>query len=228
MTESQTYSSALFLSFKEIEGESYRSILRFVEDHSSDISLLPVREYFELQYAYVAALFETGGYRRVVELTQRLLEMSIAHDIRDVEGEDAFRALLFRRASSLFHLMRYKECLHVCDQLIRIQPDFAAASLLYEKAMYQRPNRWISSARALSVSLFLLAAVLIASEVLLLDSLFDGDIDSRFIWVRNGCFILGWVLLLCGDLGHRTWAWLRVRRRVKRYTRRRRQQRRMV
>ncbi len=217
MSESQTNTSPLYRSFKLIEGESYRSILRFVEDHSTDISLLPIREYFELQYAYVAALFETGGHARVVELTHELLELSIVHSLIHVDGEDAFRTLLFRRASSLFHLMRYEQCLHVCDQLIRLHPDFAAATLLYEKALYQRPNKWVTRARAFSVFLFLAAATLIAAEVLVLDYILDTKVDRNFAHLRNGCFIIGWCLLLFGDIGHRSWAWLRVKSRANQY-----------
>ncbi len=106
----------LFRTFKEIEADGSRSVLRFVEEHARDISMLPVREYFGLQYAYCAALFETGNYRLVVDGTEELLELSIVHNLDEVDGEDAFRTLLDRRASSLFHLMRYDECIHICDQ----------------------------------------------------------------------------------------------------------------
>lgn len=214
--QQQTYGSSLYESFKAIDVDSYRSILRFVEDHSRDISRLPVAEYFSLQFAYVAALYETGAYRRVIELSDELLELSIVHNLDVVDGEDAFRVLLFRRASSLFYLMRYDECLRVTDQLLRLHPGFAAAALLYEKALYQRPNPWISRGRALSVALFLLAAGLIAAEVLVVRHFFEAW-AAGFGHARNACFIVGWVLLLGGDVGHRSWAWATVKRRRSRY-----------
>ena len=216
MSESQTYENSLYASFKAIDVGSYRSILRFVEDHSRDIGLLPVAEYFSLQFAYVAALYETGAYARVVDLSDELLELSIVHNLVTVDGEDAFRVLLFRRASALFYLMRYDECVRVTDQLLRIHPGFTAAALLYEKALYQRPNRWISRGRALSVTLFLVAAVLIAAEVLVVHHFFE-PWSAAFGHARNACFILGWALLLGGDVGHRSWAWTTVRRRRGRY-----------
>ena len=220
MRSQQTFESPLYRSFKAIEGDSYRSILRFVEDHSTDISQLPVPEYFDLQYAYVAALYETAGYQRVVDLTHELLELSIAHDLREVGGEDAYRSLLFRRASSLFRLARFGECAHVTDQLLRLYPNFRAASLLYEKALYQKPNAWLARARALSVVLFLAAAAVIAAELLVVRHLLPDHTE----WVeltRNLCFLLGWVLLLGADLGHRAVAYLAVRRRRARAQRRR-------
>ena len=222
MPREQLYESNLYRSFKEIGPDRYRSILRFVEDHSRDIGLLPVREYFDLQYAYAAALYETGAYARVVDLTGELLELSIVHDIREVDHEDAYRALLFRRASSLFRLMRYRECAELCDQTLRLYPDFVAASVLYEKALYQRRNPWIERGRALSVVLFLTAASLIAFEVLVVHQLLDEWWVDGFSVVRTSCFVVGWALLLGGDVGHRAWAWWRVRRRRERYVERRR------
>ena len=220
-TASIQYVSSLFQSFKEIEPDGYRSILRFVEDHSTDISMLPVQEYFALQYAYAAALFETGGYQRVVALSDELLELSIVHSLQEVDGEDAYRALLYRRASSLLHLMRYDECIYVCDQLLRLHPTFTAAGILYEKALYQRPNALITRGRALSVVLFLLAASLIAFEVLVAEYFFGDRLDPYLGYVRNGSLFLGWSLLLFGDIAHRGFAWWRVRLRKVRYATRR-------
>ena len=222
MSESPSYATShLYQSFKAIGPESYRSILRFVEDHSTDISMLPVREYFDLQYGYVAALFETGGYERVVDLTEELLELSIVHNIVEVEGEDAFRCLLYRRANALFHLMQYTESVRICDQLLRLHPNFEPGRNLYEKALYQRPNGWISKARALSVVLFLLAAALIAMEVLVIHNFFDVWSEG-FELTRNVSFVVGWSMLLGGDVTHRSWAWWRVRRRQRQYAQKRR------
>lgn len=217
MTNSQLKTSNLFSSFKEIEASGSRSVLRFVEEHARDISMLPVREYFDLQYAYCSALFETGNYRHVIECTVELLELSIVHNLDKVDGEDAFRTLLYRRASSLFHLMQYEECIHVCDQLLRLHPQFVEAGQLYEKALYQKPIPWIARARALSVALFLFAAALIAFEVLVISQFAEASWRTGFEYFRNGCFLFGWLLLLGGDIGHRTWAWSRVKHRRMKY-----------
>ena len=70
------------------------------------------------------------------------------------------------------------------------------------------------------VSFFLAAALIIAVEVLLVRNLFPDWADAVEA-VRNGCFLVGWSLLLGGDIGHRVWAWAAVRRRRQRYLRRR-------
>lgn len=215
------HDSQLYRSFKAIEADSYRSILRFVESHTDELHLLSAREYFDLQYAYVAALYETGAYDRVVARTARLLELAIEHLIVTVDGEDAYRALLFRRAHGLFHLMRYGECLRVCDQTLRLYPDDKAVAHLYERALYQRPSAWVSRARATSVTLFLGAALLIAGEVLVVQH-FLSDWAGAIMWVRNVCFVAGWLLLLGGDIAHRAWAWGRVARARRGYAVRRR------
>ncbi len=220
MSETTTYTSQLYRTFKEIDADSYRTILRFVEDHSSDIPHLELREYFDLKYAYVAALYETEGFAEVVTLSDELLALVISEDLRWVGHEDAYRALLFRRAGSLYHLMRYEECVFVCDQLLRLYPHFNQAAMLLEKALYQRPNAWVSRGRALSIVLFLAAACIIAVEVLVVRNFFAVHADAIEV-VRNACFLVGWSLLLGGDIGHRTWAWAAVRRRSSRYAQRR-------
>lgn len=221
MAELPLYESQLYRSFKAIESDSYRSILRFIENHTAELGKLAVAEYFDLQYAYVAALYETGAYARVVVETTELLELAITHNFRTVDGEDAFRMLLFRRANSLFHLMSYDEAERVVDQLLRLHPDYTVARQLYERIIYQRPNKWIGRGRATSVGLFLVSAVLIALEVLVIVHFFP-ERAAAIMQVRNACFLLGWVLLLGGDLVHRSWAWGKVARAARRYQARRR------
>ena len=206
MSQQPRYESPLFRSFKAIEADSYRTILRFVEDHLPDISLLPVEEYFSLQYAYVAALYETGAYEKVLQLSQQLLELCIIHNIYEVESEDVFRVLLLRRASACFYLMEYEQSAKLCDELLRLHPDCKEATVLYERALYQMPNGWVSRSRATSVALFLLAAFLIALEVLVVQT-FWPDYSTPLMWVRNLSFLFGWLLLLGGDIIHRSWAW---------------------
>ncbi len=220
MSNSPTQDSHLYRSFKAIEADSYRSILRFVENHTEELHLLSVREYFDLQYAYVAALFETGAYDRVVAQTTSLLELAIEESITVVDGEDVYRALLFRRAHGLFYLSRYEESIAVCDQMLRLYPTDKAVSHLYERGLYQRPNAWVSRVRALSVLLFLTAASLIAIEVLIVQHFFD-DFTGAVMQIRNVSFVAGWLLLLGGDLVHRGWAWGKVMGAKRVYVRRR-------
>ena len=220
MSELPLSESQLYRSFKAIESDSYRSILRFIENHTAELGQLPVREYFDLQYVYVAALYETGAYERVVAGTQELLELAIVHDLREVDGEDAYRALLYRRATSLTHLLDFAGAARVIDQLLRLYPDHAPARQLYERILYQRPNVWIGRLRAASVVLFLVSAALIALEVLVVVHFF-AEWAGGVTDVRNVCFVSGWVLLLGGDLVHRAWAWARVARAARGYRQRR-------
>ncbi len=220
MSTTPTHDSHLYRSFKAIEADSYRSILRFVENHTDELHLLSVREYFDLRYAYVAALFETGAYDQVVDQTRGLLELAIEHSITSVDGEDAYRTLLFRRAHGLFYLMRYRESLAVCDQMLRLYPHDKAVAHLFERGFYQRANVWVSRVRALSVLLFLLAASLIAIEVLIAQHFFEDSVET-VMSIRNVSFVAGWLLLLGGDLVHRGWAWSKVARARRTYAKKR-------
>lgn len=220
MSELPTYDNHLYRSFKAIESDSYRSILRFIENHSAELGQLPLRQYFDLQYAYIAALCETGAYDRVVEASTELLELSIQHNITSLDGEDVYRTLLYRRANGLFHLMRFGESLIVCDQLLRLYPDYSLARHLMERTLYQRPNRCISRLRATSVVLFLIAAALIAIEMLVIVN-FLPEQTEEVMFARNLSFVGGWTLLLGGDILHRSWAWLRTSNARRRYKKRR-------
>lgn len=220
MSSSPTHDSQLYRSFKAIEADSYRSIMRFVENHTDELHLLTTYEYFSLQYAYAAALHETGAYDRVVAQTETLLELSIVHDIQTIDGEDVYRTLLIRRAHGMFYLGQHDACLNVCDQALRLYPGDKFVAHLYERALYQRPNRWISRTRALSVLLFLTAAILIAAEVLVIQHFYAQHV-AAVMMVRNVAFVAGWLLLLGGDIVHRAWAWGCVFGSRRRYARRR-------
>lgn len=206
----QPSATPLYRSFRELRSASFRTVMRFVEDHTRDISLLPVHEYFALQYGYVAALHQAGHHARVAELTEELLEVSIVHNLREVDGEQAFEVLLYRRADAFFHLAEYRAATHVATELVRLQPDDPEAVSLLERTLYQRYNPWVARLRQLSVVLFLVAASLIAFEVLVIHNFFSGWSDG-FELARNVSFVVGWSVLLGADVGHRSWAWWRVR-----------------
>ena len=220
MTNASTPTSKLFRSFRLISATGHRSVIRFVEDHLADIHELPVREYFELRYWHLAALYEVGDYQAVLDVSTELLELSILEDIRTVEEEDAYRTVLFRRASALYKSAQYAAAAQLCEQIVRLYPQFRAAALLYERALYQQPNPRVRMGRAACIVLFLSAAALTALELLVVDYFFEQHL-SFVVLLRNVVFALGWLLMLVGDVGYRAYAWLRVRTTVMAATRRR-------
>jgi len=196
------YPSQLYRDFMEIDPGSYHQISRFVESHEEDLEYVDDEERFELLEGYVTALFEVGAYRKHLRQIDRVIEEIMQHNIRFFRGEDIFQKMLFRKAASHFQLMEYKEAEFVLMELLRINPAYADAAQFLKKCRRSQRPRLLRQSKALSVLLFLLAALVIAAEVLVVRNFYPEQVD----WVEATRLALmggGLLVLFGGDLIHR-------------------------
>ncbi|MEL6925914.1 MAG: hypothetical protein AAFO94_17865 [Bacteroidota bacterium] len=189
----------MYLSFKEIEGREFREIVRYYEDHLFQIKQLEFEEYFELQVAYLNALFEIGAYRKYLDLVEKSIEATILHNIKYHKGEDIFQKLLFKKAASFYHLMEYKRSEHVLRELVKMNPHDEAVILLLKKTLRKSKVNLVKRTRAVSIFLFLLTAVVICVELLFVRN-FIAQYTPQAELLRNGIFALGCLILMSGDL----------------------------
>jgi len=194
-----TQHSRVYLSFKEIEGREFREIVRYYEDHLFQIKQLEFEEYFELQVAYLNALFEIGAYNKYLELVEKSIEATILHNIKYHKGEDIFQKLLFKKAASYYNLMQFKRAEYVLCELINMNPHDEAVIILLKKTLRKNNLNLVKRTRAVSICLFLLSALVICVELIFVRSFFD-EYTSRVELFRNGLFALGCLILVSGDL----------------------------
>lgn len=212
MSSSSTSNPTLHELFQEIGTKEYRSVIRFFEDYEESLQRLPLDEYFEILVAYAEALFETASYEKHLQTASYAIELSVIHNIKIHKGYNIFQQLLFKKAASHFYLQEYAQSEHILRELIKICPSEDLYSRFLIKVLRKRTPTHVHTTRAVSVSLFILSAVIICVEILAVRPFFS-TFTSTIEFIRNAIFFLGWVVLLGGDGVN----YLRMHREVKQF-----------
>ena len=202
MSISDSTQSDLYLHFKEIRSDEYRSIIRFFETHEPQINELAFREYFELKAAYMLSLYQTGSYNAYIRQVDHLIEDTIFYNIKIFQGRDIFQELLFKKACSHFNLREYVQARHILHELIKIAPDNELYLKTLRRLLSSKKPAYVRHTRAGSVLIFMLTTLIIAVEILVVRNFWPEYISTveRF---RNLLFGLGITTLIGGDLFHR-------------------------
>lgn len=202
MNYSKTYQIQVYRDFKEIESDSYHSITRFFEEREPEIRQLEFNEYFEVLVAYTHALFETGSYQKHLRMADVVIETSILRNIQTFQGEDVYWVTLFRKACSYFNMMRYNKTDYILRELIKMNPFHTDAISFLKRCLRKNQPQFIKNARAISVLLFLISALIISVEVLVIRHFFEAH-TTMIEPLRTAVFIAGLVVLIGSDLFHR-------------------------
>ena len=208
------YRSKIYRDFKEIDSCEYRTIIRFFEDNLEDIRNLELEEYFELMVTYLDSLFEIGAYERYLRLANGAIETSIIHNIHFFRGEDVYRKLLFRKAAAHHNLHQNEKAQHVIRELIKMDPYDEESIQFLKKSLWVEKPRFISNSRGWSILLFILAAVVICLELLLVRPFFP-EYTAMVEMSRMVLFGLGLVTMFMGDVYHQVSLSLRTKKFVK-------------
>ncbi len=193
-----TYHSKLYRDFKEFAASNHRQAIHFYEKHEEAIQRLDFDERFELLVAYVNALFEVGQYQKHLLMVDVAVEEVIMNNIGWYQGEDIYQKLLFRKAASLYNFMEYGRADYILRELVRIDPHNRDAIQFLKKCLRKKDAALLNIAKACSIFLFLLSAMIIGIEVLAVRpfySMYTGLVETS----RNTIFLLGWVSLLGGQ-----------------------------
>jgi hypothetical protein len=197
-----TYHSKLYRDFKEIEHTDYRGVVRFYEEHESQIRQLDEQEHFDLLVAYVNSLFEIGAYQRHLLIADAVIELTVERNIQSYQGTDLFYTTLFKKAASLYNIMEYARAEYILCELVRIDPKDEQTILFLKKCRRRKSPGITQHTRAAGIFLFLLTALIISIEVLFIRPFYDMHTAlverTRFSTFGLGCF-----LLVAGDLIHR-------------------------
>ncbi len=202
MSNYDIYIEEILSRFKEIDQSAHRDVILFYEQNQHAIQQLKLEAYLEIKMCYGNALFEIGRYQEFIPFSQDLLEEVIYHNIEVLGGEDIFEKILFKKAAAHYQILKYQEAEKILWQLIRMNPDNAVAIYLLKRCRIKdqpRALRWI---RGASIALFLITALLVAVELLLVRPFLPEYSDVLEI---SGIvtFLLGIMILLVADGWHR-------------------------
>ena len=196
-----TYHSKIYRGFKEIEPQEHLQLVRYYETHENQIKQLDFSEFFEVLITYTEALFEVGAYQNHTSMVDVAIEISIENNIKIFNKKDIYYELLFKKAASCFNLMRYNEAEHILRELIKINPQNEFSIRFLNKCLLQKKPKFIRNGRAISILLFLLAALIIVIEIIFIRPLFEMHTASVEM-ARNITFSCGLFILVSGEIVH--------------------------
>lgn len=196
------YRSKIYRDFRAIGDREWRTIVRYYESCEEQILHLDFEEYFEILDAYTNALFETGAYEKHLLMADAVIEASVMNNVKFFKGEDVFLRTLFKKAASSFQLHDLKQSEHILRELLRIDPYDQQAALFLKKCLRKMHSLLVRQTRAVSILLFLLSALIICVELLVIRPFYP-MLDQLVEISRNFIFLLGIVVLAGGDIAHR-------------------------
>ncbi len=206
-----TYPNDIYSRFCSIDESSYREIINFYEQHLDQFLPLEYEDHLDIRVTYGAALFEVGRYDDFILLADDLIESVIYQNIKYLNGEDIFEKLLFKKAAAHYQLMELDQAEKILWELLKMDPTNSAATYLLKRCKIKRQPGYMKSIKAISIFLFLLAAFVIAVELLIIRPFFAGHSDQVEM-IRTGIFVCGVCLLLAADGWHRVRSFHEVNR----------------
>lgn len=195
-------SSKLYKDFKDIDGSAYHTIVRFYESKTKQIALLDFETYFDILVDYTNALFETGAYTKHLKEVERIIQLSIEHNIQFYKGQDIYFKSLFQKAAAHYNLLDYKQAEYILKELIKIAPYNTLPIRFLKKCRSQSRPPYIKTGRAISIGLFFIAAIVAAIEVMIINPFVPESLYFfEYLWI--GVLSLGIFILITTFLYHR-------------------------
>jgi len=190
-----TYHSKIYQDFLDIKSDEYRTIIRFYEEYNQEINQLEFEEYFDLMIAYCNALFEVGAYHSFLSIVDATIATTIENNIQFYRGEDIYQELLFRKAAACYNTQAYDQSKYILRELIKIDPWNPISVRFLKKCLHAETPAYVKNIRALGVALFLLAAVIIAVEIIFVRSYYP-EYTSIIEMSRNLIFLFASLCLI--------------------------------
>lgn len=150
--------SRIFRDFRSIPYSDFYYLIRFYEQNTEDIHYLPLNEGLIMAYYYANALFETQEYQLYLPIANDILEQSIIHNIRYIDGEDVYMTVLYQKTSAHLRLGETDTALRLATQLLRLEPQrFEYHALVRQCFLVTRPH-WLRPTLTMSAVATLMGA----------------------------------------------------------------------
>lgn len=210
MYSQKTYSvSPCYRSFKEIDSQSYHTLIRFFEEHAFIIKALDFDEYFEILTSYLRSLFEAGAYQKHADMADVVIEAAIINNLKVYRGEDIYEKTLFQKSASLFHLQKYAPASHILSELIKINPSEPSYRLFLIKTRLQIKPGYLYVLQGLAIVIYLFTILVVSVQTFYLDP-FKPEWSPLAFTTRNISLITATFFLMLSDLVFRGRTWYTV------------------
>ena len=186
----------IYLEYQDIDAKAYQSKIRYYEQNKKAISQLPYELRLEMSLEYVVALFEVGEYYQYLQHVDKLLTRVIEDNIFSIDGDDIYQELLYRKGASLYNIVDYYGADHVLSELCKIDKNNDVYRQTFKKNKIDSLRYRAQKIRAVIISMFLVAGVIIGVELLVIRPFFMEWVQS-IETTRNlifGAAVLGIIL----------------------------------
>lgn len=186
----------IYLEYQDIDAKAYQSKIRYYEQNKKAISQLPYELRLEMSLEYVVALFEVGEYYQYLQHVDKLLTRVIEDNIFSIDGDDIYQELLYRKGASLYNIVDYYGADHVLSELCKIDKENDIYRQTFKKNKIDSLRYRAQKIRAVIISMFLVAGVIIGVELLVIRPFFMEWVQS-IETTRNlifGAAVLGIIL----------------------------------
>lgn len=191
--------SRIFRDFRSIPYSDYYYLIRFYEQNNKDIGFLPLEEGMIMSYYYANALFETQEYELHIQIANDLLEQSIIHNIRYIDGEDVYMTVLYKKANAHLQLEQLDIAQRLATQLLRLEPQqFYYQALLRQCFLVRRPY-WLRPTLTISAVATLMGAF---ATIVLFSFRGSVEISNRLLFMPYSLLGFATLGLLATAIGY--------------------------
>lgn len=152
--------SRIFRDFRSIPYSDYYYLIRFYEQYYQDIDHLPFDESLIMSYYYANALFETQEYDTHIEISNYILEQSIIHNVRYIDGEDVYMTVLQKKTYAHLKLGEIETAQNLATQLVRLDHNHYLYQLVLRQCFLAKRPSWIRPVLKMSAISTIMGAII--------------------------------------------------------------------
>ncbi len=210
-TQPITKPSDTYKDFRELHPEAWYRIIRFYESRCLEMESLPVSEHLRICDSYAEALYRIGDHTKLLEVTDSLIDMSMEGTLSPEYSREIFQRALLRKSNVHIRLLEYSKAEKILHQLVNMNPENRKHRWQLSKCKFMTKPNWIRKARACSILCFLISALVILIEILVIQLTYPEYLDFA-IALRVGLFALGLGILIFSEVIHGISSILQVKR----------------
>lgn len=196
MSKKDTYHNELYYHFLSIEEKAYYEKINFVDRNKTNIDEFEPELRVEIYINYIKALFEVGNYSAAAELSKTIIERIVIDNVYTINGKDPYPQIIYIRALCHYHINQLDTAQNIVTELLKMdkgKEKYKQLLFYINEAKHKAQHQKV---RATSISLFLLAGLVIALEILIVRPFYPEWVNQIEV-LRLSCFI-GGLLFITG------------------------------
>ncbi|WP_236973871.1 hypothetical protein [Membranihabitans maritimus] len=208
--------SNFYSSFVNLDKQDYDIIIQEFQDNRELVELLQIRRKIELQNIYLQALFHLGKYGTFLREVDQTIEEVIRYNLKNIQGDNIFESLLFKKASALFHSGFVDDAKYVATELVKINPFDTLHQALLTKITYKKNEGIFQHIKLLCIALVIVSAGIYGANLLVVEPL-KGTYNQSLFDIAFITLNIGVLVYVIGELSFYALAVVSTRRKIFKY-----------